>query len=92
MELKDLPLEQNRARDELLQVQQWARGRADDRVTLSADLETMDLLTTATPLPTLRAAEPRRPRKDFEDFIGTRPPQLIRSDEIALRLLAIWDL
>ena len=53
VELEDLPLEQHRARDELPLVQQWARGRADDRVTLSADLETMDLLTTATPAPTL---------------------------------------
>ena len=47
MELEELPLEQYRARDELPLVQQWARGRADDRVTLSADLEKMDLLTTA---------------------------------------------
>ena len=72
VELEDLPLEQYRARDELPLVQQWARGRADDRVTLSADLETMDLLTTATPPPTLSAAEPRRLRNDFEDFFGTR--------------------
>ena len=58
----------------------------------SADLETTDLLTTATPPPTLRAAEPRRLRNDFEDFFGTRRPQLIRSAEIALPLLTSWDL
>ena len=58
VELEDLPLEQYRARDELPLMQQWARGGADDRVTLSADLETMDLITTATSQPTLRAAEP----------------------------------
>ena len=92
VELEELPLDQYRARDELLLVQQWARGRADDRVTLSADLETMDLLTTATPPPTLSAAEPRRLPNDFEDFIGTRLPQLIRSVEIALPLLTSWDL
>ena len=74
VELEELPLEQYRARDELPPMQQWARGRADDRVTLSADLETMDLLTTATPPPTLSAAEPRRLRNDFEDFFGTRRP------------------
>ena len=67
-------------------------GRADDRVTLSADLETMDLFTTSTPPPTLSAAEPRRLRNDFEDFFGTRRPQLIRSAEIALHLLTSWDL
>ena len=92
VELEELPLEQYRARDELPLVQQWARGRADDRATLSADLETMDLLTTATPPPTLRAAEPRRLRNDFEDFFGTRRPQLIHSAEIALPFLTSWDL
>ena len=91
VELEGLPLEQYRARDDLPLVQHWARGRTDDRVTLSADLETMDLLTTATPPPTLRAAEPRRLRNDFEDFFGTRRPQLIRSAEIALPLLTSWD-
>ena len=35
VELEELPLEQYRARDELPLMQQWARGRADDRVTLS---------------------------------------------------------
>ena len=40
VELEDLPLEQYRARDELPLMQQWARDRADDRVTLTADLET----------------------------------------------------
>ena len=60
VELEELPLEQCRARDELPLMLQWPRGGADDRVTLSADLETMDLLTTATPLPTLSAAELRR--------------------------------
>ena len=88
VELEDLPLEQHRARDELPLMQQWARGRADDRVTLSVDLETMDLLTTATAPPTLRAAEPRRFRNDFEDFFGTRRS----SAEIALPLLTSWDL
>ena len=92
VELEELPLEQYRARDELPLVQQWARGRADDRVTLSADLETMDLPTTATPPPTLRAAELRRLWNDFEDFFGTRRPQLIRSAEIALPLFTSWDL
>ena len=92
VELEDLPLEQYRARDELPQVQQRARGRAGDRVTLSADLETMDVLTTATPPPTLSAAEPRRLRNDFEDFFGSRRSQLTRSAEIALPLLTSWDL
>ena len=66
--LEDLPLEQYRARDELPLVLQWPRGRADDCVTLPADLETMDLQTTATSQPTLRAAEPRRLRNVFENF------------------------
>ena len=88
VEHEDLPLEQYRAREELPLVQQWARGRA----TLSDDLETMDLLTIATPPPTLNAAEPRRLRNDFEDFFGTRRPQLICSAEIALHLLTSWDL
>ena len=61
-------------------------------MTLPADLETMDLHTTATSPPTLRAAEPRRLRNDFEDFFGTRRPQLIRSAEIALPFLMSWDL
>ena len=39
--LEDLPLEQYRTRDELPLIQLWARGRADDCVTLPADLETM---------------------------------------------------
>ena len=90
--MHDLPHERYRARDELLLMQQWARGRADDRVTLPADLETMDLPRTATLSPTLRAAEPRRLRNDFEDFIGPRCSQLIRSAEIALHLLTSWDL
>ena len=91
VELEELSLEQYRARDELPLMQQGACGRADDRVTLSADLETMDLLTTATPPPTLRAAEPRRLQNDFGDFFGTRRPQLIRSAKIALPLLTSWD-
>ena len=82
VELEELPLEQYRARDELPLMQQWAR---------SADVETMDLLTTATSQPTLSAAEPRRLRNDFEDFFDTRRPQLIRSAEIALPLLTSWD-
>ena len=64
LRVQDLPLERYRARDELPLMQQWARGRADDRVTLPADLETMDLHTTATLQPTLRAVEPRRLRND----------------------------
>ena len=92
VELEDLPFEQHRARDELPLVQQWPRGRADDCVTLPADLEMMDLLTTATSQPTLRAAEPRRLRNDFEDFFATRRPRLIRSAEIALPLLTSRDL
>ena len=36
VEFKDLPLEQYRARDRLPLMQQWPRGRADDRVTLSS--------------------------------------------------------
>ena len=92
VELEELPLEQYRARDELPLMQQWPRGRADDRVTLPADLETMELHARATSQPTLRAAEPRRLRNDFEDFFGTRRPQLIRSVEIPLPLLTSWDL
>ena len=69
VELEDLCLEQYRARDELPLMQQWVRGRADDRVTLSDDLETMDPRTTATSQSTLNAAEPRRLRNDFEDFL-----------------------
>ena len=72
-------------------MQQRARGGADDCVTLPADLETMDLLTTAISQPTLRAAEPRRLRNDFVDFLGTRRSQLIRSAEIAQPLLSSWD-
>ena len=92
LRLQDLPLEQYKARDRLPLMQQWPRGRADDRVTLSADLETMDLLTTAPLPPTLRAAELRRLPNDFEDFCDTRRPHLIRSAEIALPLLTSWDL
>ena len=65
-------------------MQQWPRGRADNRVTLPADLETMDLLTNAISQPTLRAAEPRRLRNDFADCVGTRRSQLIRSAELSL--------
>ena len=67
VELEEIPLEQYRARDEFPLMQQWACGRADDRVTLPADLETMDLHTIATSQPTLSAAEPWRLRNDFED-------------------------
>ena len=63
--LEDLPLDQCRARDELPLVQQWPRGRADDCVTLPADLETMELHTTATSQPILSAAELRRLRNVF---------------------------
>ena len=90
--LEDLPLKQYRARDELPLMQQWARGRADDRVTLPADLETMDFLTTATSQPTLRAVEPWRLRNVFENFFDARRSQLIRSAEIALPILTSWDL
>ena len=73
-------------------MQQWARDKADDPVTLPADLETMDLRTTVTSQPTLNAAEARRLRKDFEDFFDARRSQLIRSAEIAQALLSSWDL
>ena len=92
VESEDLHLEQYRTRDELPLIQLWARGRADDCVTLPADLETMDLHTTATSQPTLRSAEPRRFRNDFEDFFDARRSQLIRSTELALPLLTSWDL
>ena len=90
--LEDLPFEQYRARDELPLMQQWPRGRADDCVTLSADLETMDLIMTATSQPTLSAAEPRRLRNVFENFFDARRSQLICSAEIALHILMSWDL
>ena len=90
--LRKIPLEQCRARDEFSLMQQWARGRADDRVTLPADLETMDLHTIATSQPTL-SAEPRRLRNDFEDSFDITRLQLISSAEIALpTLTSIWDL
>ena len=92
VELEDLPLEQYRAGDELPLMQQCARDKADDRVTLPADLETMDLRTTATSQPTLNAAEARRLRNDFVDFFDARRSQLIRSAEIALLLVTSWDL
>ena len=84
VELKDLPFDQYRARNELPLMQQWARDGADDRVTLPD--------TTATSQPTLSAAEPRRLRNDFEDFYDIKRPQLIRSAEIALPLLTSWNL
>ena len=90
--LEDLPLEQYRTRDELPLIQLWARGRADDCVTLPADLETMDLITTTISRPTLRAAEPWRLRNVFENFFDARRSQLISSAEIALPLLTSWDL
>ena len=43
--LEDYLFEQYRERDERPLVQQRPRGRADDRVTLPADLETMEVLT-----------------------------------------------
>ena len=92
VKLEELPLEQYRERDELPLMQQRPRARADDRVTLPADLETMDLHAGATSQPTLRAAEPRPLGNVFEDFFGTRRPQLIRSVEIPLPLLTSWDL
>ena len=45
VELEDILLEQYRAHDELPLMQQWPRGRADDRVTLPADQEMDDGLT-----------------------------------------------
>ena len=39
-------------------MQQWARDKADDRVTLLADLETIDLRMTATSQATLNASMP----------------------------------
>ena len=92
VELEDLFPEQDRARDEFPLMQQWARGRAHDCVTLPADLETMDLLTTATSQLTLRALEPWRLRNVFESFFDARRSQLIRSAEIALPMLMNWDL
>ena len=93
VELEEILLEQYIACDELPLMQQWPGGRADDCVTLLADLETMDLHARAISQLTLRAAEPRRLRNDFEDFFGTRRSQLTRSDdEIALLILMIWDL
>ena len=90
--LEDLPLEQYRARDELPLVLQWPRGRANDCVTLPADLETMDLLTTAMSQLTLRAVEPWRLRNVFENFFNARRSQLIRSAEIASLILTSWGL
>ena len=68
VELEDLLLEQHRARDELPLMQQWPRGRADDRVTLPTELETMDLHKRVISQLTLNAAEPRRLRNVFENF------------------------
>ena len=90
--LEDLHLEQYRACDELPLVLQWPRGRADNCVSLPADLETMDLITTTTSQPTLRAAEPRWLRNVFENFFDARRSQLICSAEIALPILTCWDL
>ena len=92
VELEDLLLEQYRIRDELPLMQQWPRGRADDRVTLPAGVEMMDLLTTAISQPTSRAAELWRLRNVFEDFFDARCSQLIRNAEIALPILMSWDL
>ena len=92
VKLEDLSFEQYRARDELPLIQQRARGRADDRVTLPANLEMVNLLTTTISQLTLRAAESRRLRNDFEDLFGTRRSQLICSAETALPLLTSWDL
>ena len=64
--------------DEFPLMQQWARGRADDCVTLPADLETMDLLTTAISQLTLRAVEPWRLQNVFENFFDARRFQLIQ--------------
>ena len=52
----------------------------------------MDLHTTTTSQPTLRAAEPRRLWNDYEDFFDARRSQLICSAEIALPILTCWDL
>ena len=87
VELEDILLEQQRARDELPLMQQ-----ADDFVTLPTDLETMNLITAATSQPALRATEPLQLRNDFEDFFGTRRSQLICSAEIALPILMSWYL
>ena len=92
MNLEDLHLEQYRAGDELPLVLQWPRGRADNCVTFPAALETMELHATKTSQPTLRAAEPRRLRNDYEDFFDVRRSQLICSAEIALPILTCWDL
>ena len=52
----------------------------------------MDLHTTKTSQPKLRAAGPRRLRNVFEDFFDARRSQLICSAEIALPILMSWDL
>ena len=92
VELEEIPLEHHRARDELPLMQQRPRGRVDDRVTPPADLETMDLLTTATSQSTLRAAEPQWLLNDFGNFFDARRSRLTRSAEVALHLLTSWDL
>ena len=61
-------------------------------MTLSADLETVDLLTTAIRPPTLAAADLWRLRNDVKDLFGTMRAQLIRSAEFALYPLTSWDL
>ena len=73
--------------NELLLMRRWACGRADDHVTLHADLEMRDLLKTATSQSTLSATKPLRLRNDFEDFFDTERSQLICSAEIALPIL-----
>ena len=92
VEHEDLSFEECRPRDELPLIQQRARGGADDRVTLPANLEMMDLLTTAISQLTLKAAELWRLRNDFEDFFGTKRSQLICSAENALPTIMSWDL
>ena len=67
-------------------------GRADDCVTLPADLETMDLLTTAISQLTSRAVESWRLRNVFQNFFDARRSQLICRAEIALPILMSWDL
>ena len=74
--------------DELLLMRRWARGRADDHVTLHADLEMRDLLKTATSQSTPSATKSLRLRNDFEDFFDTERSQLIHNAEITLPFLA----
>ena len=73
--------------NELPLIRRWARGRVDDHVTLPADLEMRDPLTTTTSQSTSSATESLRPQNEFEDFFDTERSQLIRNAEITLPFL-----